>query len=598
MVQSPHTITRTRIEGGAMSARRIANRYQLERIIGQGAMGDVYRGADTFTGDTVAVKALKPDLVRRDPDLITRFAREGAALRQLNHPNIVKMLAAVEESGEHFLVMEFVEGGDLNRLLQEQPRLPLNRALRIALELADALARAHHLHIIHRDLKPANVLIAQDGTPRLTDFGVAHFGGEQGVEDTVVGTYAYLAPEACIGHLPTPASDIWSFGIIVYEMLAGQRPFDASSPGGIISRMLDKKPDSRLGSARLVGATLEALIQGSTSTPITGAIPVVRPGASPFATPTPTPTEIPHNLPAQTTPFVGRLTELDEIGRMLAGGDCRLITLLGPGGMGKTRLGIEVATQHRPRFPDGVYFVPLATLADPAHIAQAIAEAIHLQFSETAPPVDQLVTYLQNRHTLLVLDNFEQVAAGAELVSRLLSSAPNLRLLATSRARLNLQAECIVEVEGMAFPDQGDTADFDTFEAVQLFLIYAHRNRLTYEADDADRPAIVQICKGVGGMPLGLELAASWIRWLSPAEIAAELARDIDFLASDSRDVDARHRSLRAVFEHSWELLDEAEREALKKLSVFQGPFSREGARAVAGASVRSLALLADKSLG
>ncbi len=350
----------------------IANRYQLGDRTGSGAMGDVYRATDTQTGATVAIKALKPELLARDPDMLARFIREGAALRDLNHPNIVRMLDAVEQDGNHYLIMEYVPGGDLHGLLNDTSGgLPIDRALSIALDLADALTRAHRLDIIHRDLKPANVLLAEDGTPRLADFGIAHFAGQESFTQAgaIVGTWAYLSPEACLGQPLDGRADIWSFGVLLFELLAGRRPFMAGSPSAILLsilnqplpdlqeirsdvsddlndllyRMLEKNRDARIPSVRLVGAEIEALLKGIDSTPTPR--PYARPD-SVFATPTPDTDERRHNLPAQTTPFVGRQDELAELSRLLTASDSRLVSLLGPGGMGKSRLSMALLNEY------------------------------------------------------------------------------------------------------------------------------------------------------------------------------------------------------------------------------------------------------------
>ena len=267
----------------------IAGRYRVERLIGQGGIGQVFYGTDLQTGGPVAVKALKPNVVEKNPNLLERFRREGLALKELNHPNIVKMLAAIEEDDEHYIVMEYVSGGSLYDMLKQQGKLPIERVLYIALDLCDALTRAHRLKIIHRDIKPANVLLAPDGTPRLTDFGAArqekldHLTKEGGV----IGTVSYLSPEACKGEPVDARTDIWSFGIMLYEMLTGQRPFDRvetlatviaivkeplpdlvalwpDAPPKLVSllyRMLEKDPEQRIGSMRQVGAELEATIE-------------------------------------------------------------------------------------------------------------------------------------------------------------------------------------------------------------------------------------------------------------------------------------------------------------------------------------------------
>lgn len=273
------------------TSRTIANRFVIadpdRDLLGRGGMGDVYRATDAQTGETVAVKALSPDVLTRDPDLLERFLREGEALRQLNHPNIVHMIAACEQDGGRYLVMEYVGGGSLETLLQKEGRLSPTRAVEIALDLADALTRAHRLGIIHRDLKPANVLLAPDGTPRLADFGIAHVAVGPQLTQTgiLIGTVDYLSPEACQGEPLDERTDIWAFGVMLFRMLSGQLPFRGDNltaritailtrpvpdlvqlapgiPDGLsvlVYGMLEKDRCRRIPSVRLVGAELEAL---------------------------------------------------------------------------------------------------------------------------------------------------------------------------------------------------------------------------------------------------------------------------------------------------------------------------------------------------
>jgi DNA-binding NarL/FixJ family response regulator/predicted Ser/Thr protein kinase len=272
------------------SLRQIGLRYEIEKLIGSGAVGRVYLGHDRQTGEPVAIKELMSDWVARAPDSVERFRREGEALRKLNHPNIVKVLATLEENDQHYLVMEYVGGGSLADLLKRQPQLPIEQVISIGLELSDALSRAHHLDIIHRDLKPGNILLAEDGTPRLTDFGLAHIGSYPALTTAgqLLGTFQYLSPEACQNQPLDARADIWSFGVVLFEMLTGQLPFDGDSPieiihaiqnqpipevawyrkdvpaplTDLISRMLLRDRPVRLASARLVGAELEALQRG------------------------------------------------------------------------------------------------------------------------------------------------------------------------------------------------------------------------------------------------------------------------------------------------------------------------------------------------
>jgi tetratricopeptide (TPR) repeat protein len=300
--------------------RVIANRFEIESFIGQGGMGTVYRGRDLQTTGFVAIKALKADVVDTDPNAVERFHRESEALRRLDHPNIVKMLADIEEERSHYLVMEYVPGGSLADHLNLRGQLPIDRTLEIALDLADALTRAHRLKIIHRDIKPQNVLLAEDGSPRLSDFGVAHMAGKAKVTQTgaLVGTVSYLSPEIAMGGVYDERSDIWAFGVVLYEMLTARRPFDEEYPAAtltailnnpipplpeirpdtppslmaLLDMMLEKDPDARISSVRAVGAALENIIR-DLDTSIVAASPLLREvtqtDASRFVTPTPPP---------------------------------------------------------------------------------------------------------------------------------------------------------------------------------------------------------------------------------------------------------------------------------------------------------------------
>lgn len=181
----------------------------------------------------------------QDPEAVKRLIREGEVLHQLDHPNIVKVLTTVECEGQPTIVMEYIPGGSLQDLLEQHPQLPLDRALEISLELADALARVHHLGILHRDLKPANVLLAEDGTPRLTDFGIAYLAQQDTrltQEGTILGTSVYLSPEAWRGEELDTRSDVWSFGALLYEMLAGQPPFAGEHVAAIMTAILNDPP--------------------------------------------------------------------------------------------------------------------------------------------------------------------------------------------------------------------------------------------------------------------------------------------------------------------------------------------------------------------
>lgn len=305
----------------------------------------------------------------------------------------------------------------------------------------------------------------------------------------------------------------------------------------------------------------------------------------------------PHNLPASAASFVGRESELAQLTALLAQADGRLLTILGPGGVGKTRLALEMTERHLtdPQFPDGLYFVPLADLPQETAVAAIIAETIGLKLSGATTPDEQLRQHLRNRRLLLVLDNFEHLLPQAGLVADLLTTAPGLRLIVTSRERLNLYEEWLVEIDGLDLPPD-TVADWAAFSAPQLFIQRARRVFLGFDGA-AERDAILHICRLVGGLPLALELAAAWVRTVSCRDIAHAIERHLDFLTSDLRNTPLRQRSLRAAFDYSWGLLSEPEQGVLARLAIFHGGFDSMAAAAATGASLRTLSMLVDKSL-
>jgi predicted ATPase len=302
------------------------------------------------------------------------------------------------------------------------------------------------------------------------------------------------------------------------------------------------------------------------------------------------------NLPLPRTSFVGRASELEAIDRLLEDPGCRLLTLVGPGGAGKTRLALEAAARRVDRYPHGVHFVPPASVASAEFLAPALAEsiqfavdAVHSGFSAQ----DQLLDYLSERSTLLVLDNFEHLVEGSGFFNKVIERAPQVELLATSRERLNVQSEWVFDVDGFGLAENGNGSG----AAVRLFVERAKQVVPGFALDDAGYAQVLRICRLVDGMPLGIELAASWTSVLSCAEIADEIEGSIDFLATSMRDVPERHRSLRAAIDQSWRLLTDEQRSAFSRLSVFRGSFDRGAAVAVTGADLRLLSELVAKSL-
>jgi predicted ATPase/DNA-binding XRE family transcriptional regulator len=304
------------------------------------------------------------------------------------------------------------------------------------------------------------------------------------------------------------------------------------------------------------------------------------------------------HLPPQLTPFFGRTAELLALSHTLDDPDCRLLTLVGPGGIGKTRLALEIAQAQVPHTPHGVHFVYLAPLRSAEHIIPAIAEALDFHFqAEGRPPKEQLLDSLRHKQVLLLLDNFEHLRDGVDLIQELLLGCPTLRLLVTSRERLHLSSETVFTLDGMDLPTGTTLQEMLTYSAVQLFITTARRTRPKFALDTANAQDIVRICRLVGGMPLGIILAAAWVEVLSPAEIAAELSQGFAFLEVELRDLPDRHQSMRAVLAHSWQRLTAAEQGVFMRLAVFRGGFTRQAAQSVAGASLQTLSTLTNKSL-
>lgn len=308
----------------------------------------------------------------------------------------------------------------------------------------------------------------------------------------------------------------------------------------------------------------------------------------------------PNNLMLQPTPFVGRAQELEQINELLLRPERRLITLLGPGGIGKSRLSVQVARRALTQglFLNGVFFVALDGIEDYNLIPTAIANSCGLTFSGNQTPKVQVVNFLKNREMLLVLDNLEHLLDGIPWLIQLLQQAPHLRLLVTSRERLDVQWEWVVPIEGLDYPSQESSpAQARQSGAVQLFMDRAQAARPDFALTDQTLPPILAICRLVSGMPLALELAAASLRHYSCAEIEQAIAQNFDFLTVNFRDLPTRQRSLRAVFDYSWRLLSRPEQTVFANLSLFRGGFTLPAGQQVAEATPPILASLLDKSL-
>jgi serine/threonine protein kinase/predicted ATPase len=613
----------------------LEGKYRLEAVLGRGGMGEVFAARHLELGHRVAVKILHAGA--GDATAKARFLREARTSAVLASDHIPRVFDIGElASGQPYIVLEYLVGEDLAELVA-RGRVPTAAAVRYVLQACKGLAEVHANGIVHRDLKPANLFLATfpDGRRliKILDFGLSKPALPTGTaleltsSATLLGSPLYMSPEQILSHAEVDArSDVWALGVVLYELCTGLPPFRPPSfaaalvaiateapaaPSAlepalpaelerVILRCLEKDRNARFDSVDELAAALAPFALDADSAPArSDAVPpsLVAPRAAK------------HNLPAQVTAFVGRERELERLALWLRDPRIRLVTILAPGGMGKSRLAVEVAHALRENaaasdggaetelFPDGVFFVQLAPIGSAELLPSTIAERVGLRLHPGVESRRQLLDYLRNRRLLLVLDNFEHLLGGASLIGDVLEAAAFTKILVTSRERLGLFGETHFELSGMSVPAREDAYDPLDFSGPKLFVQIAQQLCPGFDLAPTDLPHLARICRLVDGLPLGIVLAASWIETLPLAAIAAEIVESLDFLETDLRDVPARQRSIRAVFDSSWHLLSEEARHAFSRLCIFRGGFTREAAQAVAGAGPRTLAALIRKSL-
>jgi predicted ATPase len=609
--------------------------YEIVALLGAGGMGEVYRAQDVRLRRNVAIKIL-PAEFSADSDRLRRFEREARSASALNHPNIVTIYELGQDGSTHYIAMELVEGKTLRELLVAG-FLPIRKAIEIAAEVAEGLAKAHEAGIAHRDLKPENLMVSHDGFVKILDFGLAKLAPDGNIAETTVrpleqaiteevlsspglamGTIAYMSPEQASGGQLDIRSDQFSFGLVLYEMVTGKRAFRKSTAAAtlvaiiqeqaepigalnpeapaplcwVIERCLAKEPGKRYVSTRDLAHELATIRDRFSEKPVRQVEPR------------------PSNIPVQRTGFVGREKEVAAAKELLLRQDVRLVTVTGPGGIGKTRLAVEVANGLVERFPGGIHFVSLSSLNDPGMIASTIVQTLGIREAGGQSPLKILKKNLLDSLSaplLFLLDNFEHLIQAAPTVAELLTMGPNLKILVTSRAALHVYGEHEFPVPPLALPDSRSMPPVEVlseYPAVALFVQRAVAVKPDFELNRENALAVTEICARLDGLPLAIELAAARVKVLSPSSMRTRLASRLQLLTGGARDLPQRQQTLRAAIDWSYDLLSAAEQKLFRRLSVFVGGCTLEGVEAVCDTKgdlhldlLDGMASMVDKSL-
>ncbi|MBL8315647.1 MAG: protein kinase [Rubrivivax sp.] len=617
MSSAPQSPNATQVLRASQAAPTRLLQYELVRKVGAGAMGAVYLARDTDLSRDVAIKLVHPTWAREEDRLQTeeRFLREARSAARLNHPNVAVVYQVGRDAGVTFIAMEWIAGTDLGQVVGRGP-LPWREATAAIRDAAAALVAAHAQGLVHRDVKPSNLMRLASGAVKLVDFGLARLHeapSDLTVSGAVLGTPAYMAPELFQAQAATPASDLYSLACTYYHLLTGRVPFPGAhmvsvmqqhvgtpmpdpraeipdlpaAVARIVARGAAKQPQQRYKDAASMLADLQAALDGHA-----GAAPSTAPGqphgdagagiavaAAPATPSLPAPST--GNLPAEVGTFIGREQPIAQLSERLR--QARLVTLTGPGGTGKTRLSQHVARLQASSYPDGVWLVELAALPVGGDATLAAAAVFGVRES-TGQGVDvALARHLSDKHALLILDNCEHlIDSAAALAASLLARCAPLRLLATSRQALGTPGEVTLALPPMAVAaDDAPVASLAGIESVRFFVERARAARSGFACEGDTTTVVAQICRRLDGIPLAIELAAARVKVLSPQQISARLDNAFGLLAAGQRTLLPRQQTLQALIDWSWQLLDDGERRALARCSVFAGEFSLEAAEAV-----------------
>lgn len=647
------------VAGQSLIGKEISH-YRILSKLGSGGMGEVYAAEDIRLGRRVALKFL-PEKLLSDQTALQRFEREARIASSLNHPNICTIYEVEKHGHQTVIVMELLEGKSLKQRIQEGP-FSIDELLDFGVQACDALEAAHAKGIVHRDIKPGNISVIGNTRLKILDFGLAkvrlQVTEDESEEESLTvagvipGTTSYMSPEQVRGEEMDGRSDLFSLGVVLYEMATCRQPFrcknrvltmnailnanpaapskvNATLPPAldpIIANILEKNRNKRFQHAAEISSELKRLKRETEQPTAVAAAytPNRRSGrygsilARGLATIRDRFSEKPvkqaetrkANLPVQRSKFVGREKEVAAAKELLLRPDVRLVTVTGPGGIGKTRLAIEVASMLGERFPGGIYFVPLFALSDPGLIASVILQALEVREGGSQSPLEILKANLRGSvrgPILLLLDNFEQLAQAAPAMADLLTASSNLKMLVTSRAAMHVYGEHEFPVPPLALPDARFLPPIDVlqqYSAVGLFVARARAAKPGFELTQENAVDVTEICVRLDGLPLAIELAAARVKVLSPSSMRARLASRLQLLTGGARDLPQRQQTLRAAIDWSYDLLNAAEQRLFRRLSVFAGGCTLEGAEAVCDTKsdldldlLDGMASLVDKSL-
>ncbi len=589
-------------------------------------MGEVYRARDTRLGREVAIKTVSLHH-QSHAEALTRFELEARSASALNHPNIVTIYELGCVDNRHFIAMELVLGETVRELLACGP-IPFRKAIAIAAQVADALARVHEIGVIHRDLKPDNLMVSTDGVAKILDFGLAKLleldrpleadaSTSISKDGDVMGTLTYMSPEQANGAKLDFRSDQFSFGSVLYEMVTGFPAFQKSSAAETAAAILRDEPE-RIGSRMLQAPPpfvwiVERCLSKDPKQRYASTRDLARDLAAVrdrLADANPSHSEPrPSNLPVPGTAFIGREQETAALRQLLNRDDVRLVTITGPGGIGKTRLALQVAGEIGQQFPAGVCFVSLSVVGESSLIAPTIAQAAGVRETGNQSAHEGLKDYLRrlDQPMLLMLDNFEHLVSAAPVISDLLSVGPKLKIVVTSQSPLHIYGEQEFPLPPLALPDPKCPLPLDSLSrlpAIALFMERARAVKHDFALTNENANAVAAVCTRLDGLPLAIELAAARIKLLSPSAMLARLESCLNLLTGGARDLPARQRTLRGTVDWSYGLLNPAEQTLFRRLSVFNGGCTLEAVEAVCDTAgdlgldvLDGMASMVDKSL-